>query len=264
MISNNLFSGISDRMASQVAVLKFAINSGVNNGTPYYKRVHTGVPTDGDYSVENALITAANALDTNTISGTLFKSMYTTVVNGLEQHVVDAGAESFDSWLDISGINVHPNFNDAWFSVKGSHLNAVNVFHPNDNLLVASFVSTNSGVGTYTAGTALGTGTGSTSLTNRAAAKFVLIPVQTLASEVHVNLRLTREAGQSTGSTADSFNIRLINGTISGTQVPVGNWHLSGVNNRNTFLNCDNIIALGGGASDAFRVYGLREREIRL
>lgn len=264
MISNSLFSGIADRIAAQVLQFKVGINSGMNTGTPNYKRIHTGLNgPDGDYEIENALINAAHAVDTNTISGTMFKNLYTAFLNAIETHVLDNDAEDFDSWLDTSGINVHPEFEDAWYQVKGSHLDAVNVFYPHDNLLVASTFPTASGTSTYTAGTPLGTGTGKLSSTNYAAGKFVLVPVGTVGSETIINLRLLKESGQSSGSTADSCNIRVPNATTSGTQFPI-NWELSGINSSNMYLDCNNIVTLGGTSGNGFRVYAIKERTVRL
>lgn len=260
MISTPLFSGIADRMAAQASILKFAINSGVNTGTPYYKRVHTSVPSDGDYAVEDALIDAAHALDINVISGTMFKNVYSTMIQDLDNHILDNNAESFDSYLNISGINVHPHFEDIYYQVKNQHLDAVNVFFAEENLLVATYAATGSGTGTYTSNNPIGTGTGKVSSTNHAAARFVLVPVQNVGADIQVNLRLLREDGQSSGTLAAFDNIRITSGVTSGIQFPVNN-RISGTH---TYLDCNNIVAAGGLSSDNFRVYALRERDINL
>jgi len=177
LIANNVFSGIADRLAGQAQQLKAAINSGQNTGTKLYPRIHTGVPTNGDFEVENALINSANDIDTNSISGSTFRATYTSFLQDLETHVLNNNADSFDSWLNTSGLNVHEDFEDIWFQVKGTRLDSRNVFFPDENILAASYAALSSGTGTFTAGTDVGTGSGKVSSTNYAAAKMVLVPV---------------------------------------------------------------------------------------
>jgi hypothetical protein len=256
MINYTTFSGIADRVAYEVDLLKTAINNGFTVGTPFYPRVHIGAGTYGDYSLENDLISSARSIDTSTISGTMLKNIYQTFISALETHTLNNGAVSFNSWLDISGINVHPSFDDAWYASKGTHLDAVNVFNSNDNVLVARYDATGSGTGTYYSVTPIGTGTGAVSATNHAASKLVLVPVCDTTADAQINLRLLREAGQSSGSTADSANIVIPSGTLSGTQFEV--------NATNAYLDCNNIVGAGSTSGNTFRVYALLERGISL
>lgn len=258
MIINSVLSGICDRIASQVSAYKFAINSGVNNGRPFYLRIHAGVGAEGDYDVEDALIDAAHGLDTNTVSGTMFRSLYSDMMNDLESYVQDRGAEDFDAYLNVSGVNVHPDFEDAWFQAKGTHLDAVNVFFSEPNLLVATYTVTGSGTGTYASVQPVGTGTGKFSAANnRAAARFILVPNQNVTSTIQLNPRLVREDGVG-GTSAGFDNIRLASGIVSGTQILLN----SGVGIG--WLNCNNIVAAGGGGTDVFSIFALQERKIFL
>ena len=147
LINNSLFSGLADRIAKQAEVYKAGLNNGLG-GTKYYPRIHTGVPGDGDFEVENDLISAANTIDNNTISGTMFKNVFTTFINDLESHVLGENAPSFDSFLNTSGINTHPDFEDVFFRSKGVHLDARNTFFSEANILVASYFAAGSGSGT--------------------------------------------------------------------------------------------------------------------
>lgn len=254
LIQNHILSGLADRLAQQATLLKSAINT-TTPGSTFYKRVHTGVPTDGDFDVENDLISAANGIDENTMSGNLFKNVYSTFFSDLETHGINQNAVSFDSWLNISGVNVHPNFEDAWYQSKNTHLDARNVFFSDANILVATLEVTSSGVGTYTAGTAVGTGTGKVSSTNYAAAKMVLVPVKDVGAANQVNLRLTKE-NPTDGSDTDHANIVVGGSVTSGIQFQV--------NGSGTFLNVSNMVPAGGASGDVFRVYALLERGISL
>lgn len=261
MIINSVLSGICDRIASQAGAIKSTINSGVNTGTPFYLRVHQGVGANGDYPVENALIGASNGLDTNTVSGTMFKNLYGTMISALIAYVQTVGAADLDSFLTVSGLNVHPDFEDAYFQSQNSHLNAINVFFSEPNLLVATYTVTGSGTGTYASVQPVGTGVGKfNSANNRAAAKFVLVPNQNVTSTVQINVRLVGENGNigSPGTVAGFDNIRLATGVTSGTQIIIQSG--TGIG----WLNANNIVAAGGGGTDVFSVFAIQERKIFL
>jgi hypothetical protein len=263
LINTGVLSGLTDRVAQQASLLITGINN-TRGGTPFYVRVHQGVPVPGDYSVENDFIDGAHASDINTMSGILFRNVYTDLINSMETHTVsNNSAVSFDSFLNTSGVNVNPNFEEVWFRVKNVHLDAVNVFFADANVLVATYTVTGSGTGTYASNNVIGTGTGKVSTTNHAAAKFILVPVQNVTSEIQVNLRLLKE-NLAGGTVADSANIRFPAGILSGTQIPVNNWNTSGASISNMYLDSNNIVAAGGGGTDIFRVYALKEREVAL
>lgn len=259
---NAVLSGVGDRIAEQVAGYRAVATSGANNGMKMYPRIHRAAGLDGNFELESALIDSFNGLDNNTVSGTLFKSLYSSPLTSLEQYFIDQGAESFDSYCDISGINFHPNFDEAWYQSKGTHLNAVNIFYSAaDQLTLGSYFATGSGTGVFTAGTSLGTGTGKVSATNFAAGKLVLVPINTVQGTVaQLNILLTRESGQSSGSTTAFDNLRIPASTTSGQQYPVGNWANSGINNLTTFLSVTNIVGGGATSGDGFKVMALRER----
>jgi hypothetical protein len=258
VIINSVLSGLCDRIASQVEIFKYAINSGVGNGNQFYPRIHQGVGANGDYAVEDALIDAAYGLDTNTVSGTMFRSLYSDMITSIESYVQDIGAEDLDEFLNTSGVNVHPSFEDVYYQSRGVHLDAVNVFFAEPNLLVATYTVTGSGTGTYASVEPVGTGTGKFDKdSNRAAARFILVPNQNVTSTIQLNPRLVREDGVG-GTTAGFDNIRLATGITSGTQILLN----SGVGIG--WLNCNNIVAAGGGGTDVFSIFALQERKIFL
>lgn len=259
LISVSVLSGITDRIASQVALFKAAFNAAKASGTPYYQRVHVGVGTPaGDYDVENALINPCNTLDVNTFSGTFYNSTYSQLINALDTHALAKNAVTFDSFLNISGVNVHPDFEDAWYRVKATHLLARNVFFSDANMIVATFTSTGSGTGTYASVSPVGTAPDSRfapGTVNYAAAKMVVVPAQVVGANTVLNLRLVKE-NATTGTTTDSDNITITSGTTSGTQFAV--------KSSLPMLNVSNIIAAGGNSSDVFNVIALRERDVAL
>jgi len=259
LISNNVLSGVADRVAEQVTQFKVGFNAAIASGTRYYIRVHNGVGAPaGDYDVEYALITPCNTLDQNTFSGTFFRTTFQDVINALDTHVLAKNAVSFDSFLNISGVNVHPNFDEVWHKVKSTHLLARNVFFADANISVATFTSTGSGTGTFAEGTAVGSSPDSRYVpgtSNYAAAKMVIVPNQTVGSDIVLNLQLLKEnasAGTSTGST----NISITSGISSGTQFLV--------DSGNPYLDVTNMVAAGGDGDDVFTVLALRERDIAL
>lgn len=258
LIQNNVVSGLTDRVSYQANAYKSTFNTN-KAGTPLYVRIHTGVSaTTGDYDIENALIDGSNAADNNTISGSMFKNVWSQFVTDLESHVIDHNAVSFNSWLNISGINVHSDYADVYFQCKGSNLDGRNVFFPDANLLVATNTVVSSGANTYASVLPVGAGTGSWSSTNYAAAKMVLVPVQNIYSGTIVNLQLLAE-NLAGGTTTTSANISLpVTSTaiLSGTQYPI--------NSSAPYLDVTNIRSLGGAAADVYRVYALRERTIAL
>jgi len=259
LISNNILSGVADRIAQQVTEFKVGFNAAVASGTKYYIRVHNGVGAPaGDYDVENALITPCNTLDQNTFSGTFFRTTFQDVINALDTHVLAKNAASFDSFLNISGINVHPNFDEVWHKIKSTHLLARNVFFADANISVATFTSTGSGTGTFTEGTAVGTSPDSRyapGTSNYAGAKLVVVPNQNVGANITLNLQLLKE-NSAGGTTTGSTNIAITSGALSGTQFVV--------DSGNPYLDVTNMVAAGGDGDDVFTVLAIRERTIAL
>lgn len=259
LISSNVLSGIVDRVAAQVELFKTAFNSAIATGTPYYQRVHVGVGTPaGDYDVEYALINPANTVDTNTFSGTFYNSTYSQLVNALETHVLAKNSPSFDSFLNISGVNVHPNFDDVYYRIKATHLLARNVFFADANKVVATFSVTGSGTGTYASVSPVGTAPDSRyspATANNAAAKLYVVPTATVGSTTVLNLQLLKE-NPAGGTTTDSDNITINSAVTSGTQFLV--------KGGQPMLNVTNIVNAGGTGGNAFSIIAVRERAVSL
>lgn len=261
--SFQLLSGLFDRMGAQAGLLKFAINSGVNTGIGYYQKIHDNVPwPQGDYFTESALITDAYGIDSNSISGTLFKNVYSSLVQDIENLLISkGGAASLDAYLTSSGLRISQNAEDVYYQCRSQHLSACNVFFPQDNIKVAKFVVSSSGVGTYTSLTPVGTG-GTTAFspgtTNYGNARMLLIPIQTMVAQAQINLQLTLQP-QYPGASAipDSTSIRILNGVTSGIQFPF----ISQFSTTSGFLNVSNILVAGGTVGDEYDVFAIRERE---
>ena len=279
LMSLNVLSGISDRISAQANLLKFAINSGMGtrNGTGYYQRIHQGADqVGGDFFLENSFINDANTIDNNTVSGTLFKSVFSSFIQDLDTYFIAKGFTGTDQFIQISGItatgtlqgqsnnlgaaaqecnavHVPANFEDVYFQVKGVHLSAASVFFPQDNILVASYVATGSGTGTFTSNNPIGTGAGSVSATNHAAARMMLITSGNMgaaAAQVSLYLSAPNLAG---GTNPAGCNILLPASTISGIQ--------TAINTSGQYLNVTNMIVAGGTVGDGYQVWAIKERE---
>lgn len=263
--SYQLLSGIFDRIGGQAGLLKFAVTSGFTNGLPFYQKIHDNVPwPQGDFTVENALINNAAGIDNNSVSGNLFKSIYSSHIQDIENLMISkGGAASLDASFSISGLRVSQNAADVYQQVKGQGLSACNVFFPNDNQVVATFTVSSSGVGTYASVQVIGTG-GTTAFVpgtfNYGNAKMVLVPIQTMSAQAQVNLQLTvQPTYPGSSAVVDSTNIRILNGVTSGIQFPVMGPLASVVTSG--YLNVSNIFVAGGTLNDVYKVIAIRERE---
>lgn len=285
LILLNTFSGISDRMAGAAGLLKFAINSGMGttNGTGMYQRIHQGSDAlGGNYPLENAFITDANTIDNNTVSGSLFKAVWGSIIQDMDSYFVNQGFTNTDNYLSISGnpigtigtltgqgnlgspqaecqgVHVQPNFEDIYFQVRGSHLSAGNVMFAQDNVLVAKYDATGSGTGTFTSVNPVGTNTGTVSPTNHAPSKFLLITSGNMGpASAQVNLLLSSAlAAPGAGLVNAAANILIPGSSVSGSQFAV--------NTSGQYLNCTNMVVTGGTNGDEYQVWAIRERVLSL
>ena len=169
LIGDSQAINILDRLACEQQVLSAAVDA-VASGTPWYQRVHAPLgDVLGDPDVEKDLVTGAVALDRDYRSGTLLSTIYSGWVRDFVRHTQNQGSTNLDDFLSTRGINVHQDFNPLYASVFGSSLDAVNVYR-NSEIVMGTVDYTGSGVCTFTDGSALGTGSGTFSDTNTAAA----------------------------------------------------------------------------------------------
>ena len=134
---------------------------------------------------------------------------------------------------------------------KGSHLLGRNVYSDVEQLMgVVDVVS--SGVATFTDGSALGTGAGVTSPTNRAAAHINAIPQNDITADLVLDVRLYEEA-QTTGQQAASRNVTITSGILADAEVSVGEL-------TDMFLDITDIVIAGGALGDSIRMISSVER----
>ena len=242
IISSSLFQDLADRVAKGAELMATAFTQAqAVGGGSFYPRIHQGVTAAGNYDVENALIDSANDLDDNTLSGTAFPDFYSDMINAHEAHVIAEGASSLDAFLNTSGINCDPYYEEVYFLAKGSHLLGRNVYSDVEQLMgVVDVVS--SGVATFTDGAALGTGAGVTSPTNRAAAHINAIPQNDITADLVLDVRLYEEA-QTTGQQAASRNVTITSGVLADAEVSVGEL-------TDMFLDITDIVIAGGTLND--------------
>ncbi len=265
-LSYTTLSGIFDSIGARAQLLKGIINSGFSLpfANQFYPRIHNSVG-QGDIQVEYPLINSASALDRNTISGSLFKSIFTSFIQDLTAQVQNsnAGSSTFDQYISVSGPNISPDAEDVVYQCLNSHLSSFNVYFNKANILVAQYQATASGAGTFTAQTAVGDGVSAASAAgiNYAPAKFILVPVQAVTSNIQLNLQLKKLTPGGGSLTNDFANIYFPSGAVSGLQITVNCG-----SGKTSFMyeNCTNIVGAGGSNNDVFNVYAIMERAVSL
>jgi len=216
VLSKSAFEDHADRLAKQLEILREAIAAASASGTSHYNIC--AAEAENNYSMINALSDNYTAFDTAIASETtLLRSVFSYLINADANHATTEGAASLDAWLTASGIDVHEYYADAYYMVKGSRMQAVNVFKAVP-VHLASFHGTDSGVGVFTAGTALGTGSGSQSATNFAGAQLEAYVASGLgASDLQFKLCVVAEGG-----TSSFVNVTVPSGSSAGTVVDIG------------------------------------------
>ncbi len=238
---------VADRLSKQVELLVAAITSAGAEGTgKFYPTIHGGIPSTGLYGTEKDLITSANALDASKLANaTVLPNIYRDFINDLGTHAANENKTDLNTMLSGLGLNVDPDFDEAYYNVKSAHMWGENVF-ADSSVLLATVDFTGSGVATFTDGDAMGSGSHqATSATNRAAAMLHAVPTDTVgATDIILDVRLTNES-----DVAMSRNVNIPAGTAAGTLVSVGT---SGVN---FFRDVTNVVVAGGTNLDQIKIY---------
>jgi len=253
VISNNLLEQLTDRMAKQADEIRSGLQDANHEGGGYYYyRIHSGVGLSGDSDVEEDLIASAADLDEDFEPNDTYRLIMNDFVNALDVHVRNQGAAGLNAFLTTSGINVAELFADVFNACKGQRLDAINVFDPNEEVMATIHMSS-SGTGTWDDGVAIGTGSGSYSTTNHAAARlFMEIAEQDLSNNAEVKLCLTKEDGSSEEKTVD-----LSSGLIVGERANVGSA-------SDAYLDVSSLIWAGGTSGTDVIVKNHIERTIAL
>ena len=238
IITNVSFEGIVDRIAKQAEHLAGGLTAAKQVGAGlglHYTRVHSGVGL-GDSDVEEDLVAAAADLDENFLNADSFALVMNGWISALDTHVRNQEANGLDAFLETSGINVHDYFAEVFEAVKGSKLSAINVFCPTE-LTLASICPSGSGVGVWTDGDVLGTGSGEVSDTNHAAANLVveLRNDDMCVSGMEIDLCLTKEDG-----TSEVKTVNIPAGTSMGDRLDVG------THPGDAYLDCTDVVFTGG------------------
>jgi len=259
IMSNNVFSGLTDRIAFQAQQLENAVAACLPVGGGLY---FTRVTTPNDYQIENPLDTPAYTLDNalpnfSGVDKTILNSTFNAIIAGIDSHISTVGSPSGitgeDQFLTTSGINVSKFYDDAYFAVKNVHLNAINVFGPQQQ--IARLQTTASGVGSYSHIQALGTGSGKAASNppNYAGAQFEVITETIIgASDLQLDVRVKNESG-----TATSRGVTIPSGTASGVGFNLGT-------SVDSFIDVTNIAFAGGANGDSIVVVNKLERNIAL
>lgn len=252
--------GITDRIAAQALLTETALTSARQvGGGIFYVRIHEGVGTEGDYNIENDLITAGNNIDIDLEPGPVFALQYSEMINSLISHVSEAqGISDLDDYLTRSGLNVAEHFNDVYFAVRGQNLDAINVFRQETLDPMATVVWLGSGSAVFTDGFRLGTGSGefvspgidnsNLSNANSAAQALQVIVASGITASTQLDIRLMPETLIQTSRT-----VTLTSGMQIGSTAAIGT-------GSDAFLDVVNIVVAGGASGQAIRVRSVIER----
>lgn len=260
IISKQLMSDVTDRMAAQTRLLHDALLSArAEGGGFYYPRIHLGVGP-GDFNIEDDLIRAANNIDIDLADCPVLALEFSEMINALVTHVTEAqGITNLDDYLTKSGVNVSEDFAEAYTCSRGQNLLATNVFRTNVVDPMASVTWLGSGSIIFTDGFVLGTGSGDfvspgdnnqdLSSANSAAQNLQVIVASGVTADSQLNVQVTGEDGIQVGRT-----IQLTSGMTIGTTIIVGNGA------TDFFLDVNNVVAAGGANGMAIRVGSIVER----
>ena len=254
VIPKSTLQGSADRLAKQVETLRDAITAAVvAGGGLHYPRIHGGIPSTGLFGAENDLINSANALDTSKINDTaVVPGIFRDYINALNSHAANENFTDFNTLLSGLGLNVDPQFDEAYYLVRGSHLWGENVYADTE-LTMATMEVSSSGVGTFTDGSALGSGSHqATSSSNRAAGMLHAVPQGLVGgTDIILDVRLTNE-----NDVATSRNVTIPSGTAASTLVGVG------TSGTDFFRDVTNIVLAGGTNETVLIVNQAPERVI--
>ena len=258
VISNTLLETLVDRAAKQGEHIESGLTAASLEGTGYfYYKVHSGVGLAGDSDVEEDLIESAADLDEDFTVANSLRLIMSDFINALDTHVRNMGAQGLNAYLTTSGVNVHDYFAEEFDAVKGQDLDAINVFCP-EELTLGTVCITGSGEGAWTDGDVVGTGTGSWSSTNHAAARLV-VELQAngsgegICSGVELQLCLTKE-----DLTSELKTISITSGTGPLVRTDVG------THPTDEYIDVTSAIWAGGCSGTCLKILNEIERTIVL
>lgn len=249
LMSKWLMESLSDRLAVQAeAVLSGLDSARGEGGGRHYKRIHSGVGLDGDYTLENTLITTANAQDTTALTDfTILSTIFGSYIAALETHARNYGATNLDQWLFASGIDVDWPMSLVYRAKTGSHLDSVNVF--GGRVQLGSVALTGSGVSSYTDLNPVGTGSGDASAYNKCAARMTAVVQSGIgANDIVLDVRLLDEAGQAT-----SRQVSFTAAAVPGDEARVGSA-------GDYFIDITSVVVAGGDNGDAVSFRSEKQR----
>lgn len=227
LLKKDILTGLTDRIAKQHDYIRSGLEQANQSGAGYfYTRIHDGLCDDplqplGDAAFESALVPPADALDNNFASGTLLSSTYSAFVSAMQGYAQAQGIDDFDDWLSQLDLNVHEDFDSVYQAVTGGHLDAVNVFRKNQ-VEMGRVAVTSSGVGTFTDGVALGTGTGKFNPNSNSAGAQLVAYLGSGSAPSANNLVLNMTLLDEDGSQSVNNLVTIPAGYVAGQSVNIG------------------------------------------
>jgi hypothetical protein len=262
LLKKSILQGLTDRIAKQHDYIRSGLEQANLSGAGYfYTRIHDGLCDDplqplGDALFEGTLVPPADDLDNNFSSGNLLSSTYGSFVAAMQGYAQANGLDDMDDWLSQLDLNVHEDFDSVYQATNGQHLDAINVFRARQVQMGRVDVSS-SGVGTFTDGVALGTGTGKFNPnTNSAGAQLVAYlgsGSSPSANDLVLNMTLTDE--DSTNSVNQLVTIPA--GSVAGDSVNIGT-------STDKWLDVVSCVFAGGDAGQVVAIKNIIERNASL
>lgn len=246
-------------MAAQQRLFNTALlDMSATGGGKFYPRVHTNIAEttpDGDPDVEVPLVGPANTLDENYTSGSFLTTIYSGYLQAWRAMLTDLGYADLDEFLTDIDLNLHEDFDPIYNAVFGVSLDAVNVFRKTP-LEMGKIVLTGSGTGTFTDGSALGTGSGTFNGSNNSAGaqlQLYMASGATTGAPLVVNMTVLKEDGsQQTNVTGT-----LLIGSDVGDTVDFGT-------TADKFIDVVSLQFAGGEASRTVAIRQIIERQASL
>ena len=150
-------SGLTDRIAAIVTAVDTVLVAARTASAPgdLFRRVSS----PNVYDIEKDLITPTYEFEQVMSGVTLFATnpKASVLVNALDSHTQRVAAVTFNTFLTNSGLQVPEPFAQLYGSVRGSQLNAHNVFAGRD-IVLATTTKVGAGNWTFAAGQNLGSG----------------------------------------------------------------------------------------------------------
>jgi len=247
-----------DRLARQKVILQDALAQLSASGSHGSGVTHFMIAANTkDYDVVAPVVEQWYELDENmTISNVVAAVTYLTrAVTALEDHFSAVGVSGgLNAQLAAQGLRVSEHYADVFYLARNTNLDAAVVFKQ-DAVTMGTLVVTAPGSGTFTDGSALGSGSGAYSSTNMAAQNLEVVVTDQVIGGVNLVLNITCKKADTT---TEVKQVTVTAGSAVGTVFPIGT-------SSDEYIDVTAIsVSAGGTAGDTVIVRQVVQRPIHL